>query len=295
MPRTPAPPPSPALISASRSSLHVMSFNIRYDRPAAQPDDVDYWPDRIAPLQDLLRREVPAVLGVQEALHHQLVVVEAALPSRYRMIGAGRDGGSRGEYSAIFYDARRLRLIEWDQFWLSDSPKLVGSSTWGNGVTRIVTWGRFHDSATDREILLVNTHFDHESEYARVRSAAAVLDLVRFFRPRLPTIVMGDFNSDAGSSSAYRRFLDSEVLVDTWTRADEHLTPAYGTYPRYGRPVDGGARIDWILTTPDVLVRQVAVNTSTLDGRYASDHAAVQALVDLPRRRHTPGDPAPVH
>ncbi len=259
-----------------------MSFNIRYDRPSARPEDVDYWPDRIAPLQDLLRREVPAVLGVQEALRHQLTVIEAALPPRYRMIGDGRDGGSRGEYSAIFYDARRLRLIEWDQFWLSDTPKLIGSSTWGNGVTRIVTWGRFHDSGSDREILLVNTHFDHESEHARLRSATAVLDLVRFFHPRLPTIVMGDFNSDAGASSAYREFLASGVLVDAWTRADEQLTPAYGTFPRYAGPVDGGMRIDWILTTPDVRVRQVAVNTSTLDGRYASDHAAVQALVDLP-------------
>ncbi|WP_434995175.1 endonuclease/exonuclease/phosphatase family protein [Arthrobacter sp. Ld5] len=293
MPRTPAPSGSPALIGASRSSLHVMSFNIRYDRPAARPDDVDYWPDRIAPLQDLLRREVPAVLGVQEALHHQLRVIEAALPPRYRMIGAGRDGGSRGEYSPIFYDARRLRLIEWDQFWLSDSPKLIGSSTWGNGVTRIVTWGRFHDTGSDREILLVNTHFDHESENARIRSADAVLDLVRFFRPALPTIVMGDFNSDTGSSSAYRTFLDSDVLLDSWTRADERLTPAYGTFPRYDSPVDGGARIDWILTTPDVLVRQAAVNTSTLDGRYASDHAAVQALVEIPRLRHEPGDTEP--
>lgn len=261
-----------------------MSFNIRYDRPASQPGDVDYWPDRIAPLQDLLRREVPTVLGVQEALHHQLPAIEAALPAGYRMIGAGREGGSRGEYSAIFYDADRLQLLEWDQFWLSDTPKLIGSSSWGNGVTRIVTWGRFRDTATDREMLLANTHFDHESDVARVRSAAAVLDLVRFFDPRLPTIVMGDFNSDAGSSPAYRSFVTSGVLGDAWTLAAERLTPAFGTFPRYGRPTDGGRRIDWILTTPDVLVRQAAVNTSTLDGRYASDHAPVQVLLDIPSR-----------
>ncbi|MHA7146025.1 endonuclease/exonuclease/phosphatase family protein [Arthrobacter sp. TmT3-37] len=280
MPSTPAP-----LIRADRTLLHVMSFNIRYDRPASEPGEVDYWPDRIAPLQDLLRREVPAVLGVQEALHHQLVVIEAALPPHYRRIGMGREGGSRGEYSAIFYDAARLQLIEWDQFWLSDTPRLIGSCTWGNGVTRIVTWGRFHDAVADREVLLVNTHFDHESDSARVRSAAAVLDLVTFFRPRLPTIVLGDFNSDAGSSPAYRSFLQSGVLGDAWVLADEHLTPAYGTVPRYGHPVEGGRRVDWILTTPDVLVRQAAVNTSTLDGTFPSDHLPVQALVDIPRRR----------
>ncbi|WDF33181.1 endonuclease/exonuclease/phosphatase family protein [Arthrobacter agilis] len=279
MPRTSATPP---LIRSGRSSLHVMTFNIRYDRPATQPGDPDYWPDRAPALQDVVRREVPTVLGVQEALHHQLVVIGAALPARYRMIGSGRDGGSRGEYSAIFYDSRRLQLIEWDQFWLSDTPKLIGSSTWGNGVPRIVTWGRFRDTTTEQELLLVNTHFDHESENACLRSVDAVLDLVRFFHPRLPSIVMGDFNSDAGTSPAYRRFMESGVLGDAWTCAGEHRTPDYGTYPRYSPPVEGGRRIDWILTTPDVLVRSAAVNTSTLDGRHASDHSAVQALVEIP-------------
>lgn len=283
MPGTPAPP----LITPNPTLLHIMSFNIRYDRPSARPGDIDYWADRIAPLQDILEREVPAVLGVQEALLHQLDVVAAALPSTHRMIGVGREGGSRGEYSAIFYDSRRLRLIEWSQFWLSDTPNLIGSSSWGNGVTRIVTWGRFHDTATGREVLLVNTHFDHESDEARVRSAKAVLDLVRFFRPELPAVVMGDFNSDAGPSSAYRSFVDSGLLRDAWVAADERITPDFGTFPRY-RPAEvGDRRIDWILTTEDLHVRQAAVNISTLDGRWASDHAPVQALVDLtaPSRR----------
>ena len=262
--------------------LHVMSFNIRYDRGASQPGEQDYWPDRIAPLQDLLRREEPAVLGVQEALHHQLTAVEAALPPRFRMIGTGRDGGSRGEYSAVFYDAARLQLIEWDQFWLSDTPRTIGSTTWGNGVPRIVTWGRFHYAASRREILVLNTHFDHESSSARLRSIAAVLDLVRVFHPRLPTVVLGDFNADAATSPAYATFIDSGVLQDAWTAAAEHLTPDVGTFPRYDAPVEGGRRIDWILTSPDITVRKAAVNTTTLHGRWASDHAPVQALVEIP-------------
>ncbi len=262
-----------------------MSFNIRYDRIASQPGECDYWPDRIAPLQDLLRRETPAVLGVQEALHHQLVAVEAALPPRYRMVGTGREGGSRGEFSALFYDARRLQLIEWDQFWLSDTPRVIGSATWGNSVTRIVTWGRFHDAVSGREVLVVNTHFDHESDHSRLRSAAAVLDLVRVFQPTLPTIVMGDFNDDADACPAHRSFIESGLLQDAWTTATEQLTPDFGTFPRYEPPVAGDRRIDWILTSPDIDVRKAAVNTSTLQGRYASDHAPVQALMAIPHRQ----------
>jgi endonuclease/exonuclease/phosphatase family metal-dependent hydrolase len=274
----------PAVISSHPTLLHIMSYNIRYDRRSALPGDPDFWPDRTAPLQDLLRREVPSVLGVQEALLHQLDVVAAALPATHRMIGMGREGGSRGEYCAIFYDASRLRLIEWDEFWLSDTPRLMGSSTWGNGVPRIATWGRFQDRATGREVLVVNTHFDHESENARIHSTAAVLDLVRFFRPALPAVVMGDFNADAGWSSAYHAFTDSGELCDSWLEAAEHVTPAYGTFPRYGAPMEGDRRIDWILTTPELRVLQAGINTSTLDGRWASDHVPVQVLLDTAGR-----------
>lgn len=260
-----------------------MTFNIRYDRTASSAGDPDFWPDRVPALQDLLRREVPAVLGVQEALHHQLTAIESALPARYRMIGTGRQGGSRSEYTAVFYDARRLKLIEWDQFWLSDTPRMIGSSTWGNGVTRCATWGRFLDTVTQREVLVLNTHFDHESAVSRLRSAEAVLDLVRVFHPRLPSVVLGDFNADAGACPAHAALTGSALLQDAWDSASEQATPDFGTFPRYGTPVEGGPRIDWILTSSDIAVRTVAVNTSTLEGRYASDHVPVQALLELPR------------
>ncbi|WP_253904242.1 endonuclease/exonuclease/phosphatase family protein [Arthrobacter sp. Br18] len=274
--------PDPPLIGGARTALHVMSYNIRYDRHATQPGETDYWPERILPLQRLLRLERPAVLGVQEALSHQLTAVEAALPPHFRMIGYGRDGGSKGEYSAILYDAHRLQLLEWDQFWLSETPRLIGSITWGNGVARIVTWGRFFDTVTRQEILVINTHFDHDSDEAKLRSAHAILDLVRVFQPRLPTILTGDFNSSAGSSSTYGAFLESGLFLDTWAAAAEHRTPTYGTTPRYGDPVEGGRRIDWILSSPDISVLEAAINTTRPDGRYPSDHAAVQALVLLP-------------
>jgi endonuclease/exonuclease/phosphatase family metal-dependent hydrolase len=272
-----------ALIGAAdKADLHIMSFNIRLDRTGTLPGQADYWPERIAALQGVLELEKPTVVGVQEALFHQLSAVEGAFPEHYGMIGFGRDGGSAGEYSAIFYDARRLSVGAWDQFWLSDSPDLIGSATWGNTVTRIVTWGRFTDLSTGKELVLANTHFDHDSESARIRSAGAIVDLIASFSPRLPTVVTGDFNAQAESSSAYDVLVGTGVFRDTWTSAAEQLTPAYGTFPNYKDPVLGGARIDWILATPGITIRQAAINTFTLEGRYPSDHAPIQALVSLP-------------
>ena len=265
---------------AGQPDLHVMSLNLRLHLPSTLPGQADHWPERIPALQALLGLETPTILGIQEALHHQLPAVRDALPWHYRSVGHGREGGSEGEYSAIFYDSRRLSLLAWDQFWLSDTPRTIGSATWGNTVTRIAVWARFRDLSTGRELLAVNTHFDHESENARLLSARAIADLTAGFG--LPTLVTGDFNAAAETSGAYAALVGSGVFRDAWPAAEARLTPAWGTFPNYKDPVEDATRIDWVLATPGITVREAAINPFTLEGRYPSDHVPVQALVRIP-------------
>jgi endonuclease/exonuclease/phosphatase family metal-dependent hydrolase len=268
--------------AADAAALSLMSFNIRCDIAETLPGQADYWPERVPALQAVLAEELPEVLGIQEGLEHQLAVIGEALPDHYRMIGHGREGGRRGEHSCIFYDSRRLRLRMWDQFWLSDTPTVAGSATWGNHVTRIATWGRFEDNHTGRELMVVNTHFDHESENAQLRSAEAIVEHATRFEPGLPTVLMGDFNADAGASGAYSTLVGSGTFRDSWTAAKQRLTPEYGTFPNYKDPVIGESRIDWIAVTPEIQVAEAAVNTFRLDDRYPSDHAPIQATVRIP-------------
>ena len=276
-------PDVPLIGPATGRALHVMSYNIRFHRPCTRPGDPDHWPDRAPRLARMLRLEQPTLLGVQEALHHQLPVLARALPAGYGMVGYGRAGGSKGEYSPIFYDARRLELLEWDQSWLSDTPELIGSATWGNTVPRIVTWGRFQDRGAGTDLVLVNTHFDHGSGAARERSAEAVLELVHGFPPRTPVVVTGDFNAEAGGSPAYATLVGSGLLGDTWSSAEQRLTPEWGTFPDYGEAVRGEGRIDWVLASPGVRVRRSAINPARFDGGHPSDHVPVQALVSVGR------------
>ena len=270
----------PLIGAAKGSTIHAMSFNIRLDRSdTTQPGEPDHWPDRAPLVTAFLALEQPTILGVQEAEFQQLVAVEEGLGRHYRTVGYGRDGGAGGEYSAIFYDARRLTLLWWDQYWLSDTPDLIGSATWGNSVTRIVTWARFRDERTGTEFLHVNSHFDHESENARVRSARVVRDQVA--EAGLPAVVSADFNAVAGASAPYDVLVTDGGLLDTWEAADRQLTPDVGTFPNYGDPVPGGERIDWILASGGVEVLAATVNTWTSGGRYPSDHTPVQALLRL--------------
>jgi hypothetical protein len=187
---------TPVIGPARGGLVHAMSFNVRYDREGqTQPGEPDYWPERAPLTTEFLALEQPTILGVQEVEFNQLSAVEAGLGRGYEMVGYGRDGGAAGEYSAIFYDARRLTVKWWDQFWLSDTPDLISSATWGNTVTRIVTWAELHDSATGRDFLHINSHFDHQAENARVRSAQVVRDQVA--EAGLPVVFTADCNAAA--------------------------------------------------------------------------------------------------
>ena len=57
------------------------------------------------------------------------------------MIGEGRDGGDKGEYSAIFYKSEKLRLEKTETFWLSESPE-VPSIGWDAALNRIIKFWR---------------------------------------------------------------------------------------------------------------------------------------------------------
>ncbi|PXY19698.1 endonuclease [Prauserella muralis] len=264
---------------ATGENLHVMSFNIRYDAGAA-PGTPDSWTDRRPVLAEFLQLERPTVLGVQEALYHQVKQVAADLPPFYDWIGLGREGGGRGEFMAVYYDTRRVEPVDFDHFWLSETPNVIGSASWGNTVVRMVTWVRLRDRRTGTEFTHVNTHFDHRSENSRQRSAELVRDRIAGFDPHLPVVLTGDFNTPAPGSESYRILVTDGGLTDTWL-AGRQLTPAWGTFPNYRDPVLDGTRIDWVLANARVRVLAAAINTFRVDGRYPSDHTPVQALVRL--------------
>jgi len=261
---------------AAPPALHVMSFNVRVGSDGLP----DPWPDRRAAAATVINDERPTVIGTQEGLYPQLRDLASDIPSSYDWIGIGREGGSRGEIAAIFYDTRRLEPREFDHFWLSDTPSVVGSATWGNQVVRMATWVRFHDRRTDREFLVLNTHLDHAVEGAR-RKGAQLISRRLAATSDIPIIVTGDFNTPAEASESYRTLTTDTGLCDTWLAAEKRLTPAYATFHGYQSPTVDGDRIDWILVSPHVRVTAAAINTRTLDGRWASDHWPVQALIEL--------------
>ena len=139
----------------------------------------------------------------------------------------------------------------------------------------------FTDLATGARLLAFNTHFDHLSWRSRLTSAEFVLSLVRSAlaaEPDAAIVMTGDLNA-AVDSAVYRRLTGEGALRDTWLVAAERLTPQWGTFSGYRRLRRGGARIDYVLVGPGVAVLSTGINAARFDGRAASDHEPVQALL----------------
>lgn len=258
--------------------LHVMTYNIRRRMPHLMPRSPDRWVHRRPLLKRLLDAEQPALLGVQEALFEQANFVRHALGEHYRSIGYGREANKGGEGCPILYDARRLRVLDWQQTALSDTPDVPGSTSWGNRTPRLVVDAIFRDLATGIEFQAVNTHLDNRSRISRLHSADVLRRLVQ--ASPLPTIMTGDFNTDA-ETDPYDELTGQGLLLDTWDTAEERLTEVWGTFLDYRPPEHDRKRIDWILVTPGIAVLKAAINVTRYEGGWPSDHAPVQAVVNL--------------
>jgi endonuclease/exonuclease/phosphatase family metal-dependent hydrolase len=256
--------------------MKLMTYNLRY----ANERDEHSWAERCPLVIDLVRGSAPTILGTQEGLRSQLDDLTAGLPSHYAWVGHSRRQSTSDEYCAIFYDSRRLQVVDLTQRWFSTTPEVPGSISWG-ACPRIMTAVTFRDLTTDDELLVINTHLDHMSVQARRFAADYLVGYIQAVADGRPTVVMGDFNTAARMSAVYRRLCETP-LEDSF-----EAQPLPGidrpTFNNYQPPPLRGHRIDWILVSPEVQVERSAVNVTDFDGRYASDHLPVECTVRLTR------------
>jgi endonuclease/exonuclease/phosphatase family metal-dependent hydrolase len=230
-----------------------MSFNVRY---GTATDGLDAWPLRSSALVARIREAAPDVLGVQEALDFQVEFLERALPTHVRL-GQGREGGARGEHSALF----------------SETPELVASVGWDAALTRMCTWARLRERVSGREFSVWNTHFDHRGPLARERSAQLIA--ARLAQRGGAHIVLGDLN--AGEDEPPLGALRAAGLVDAF-RALHPDVQQVGTFHDFRGGLDG-ARIDFVLATDDFMPLAASIlSAPAANGRWPSDHHPVVAV-----------------
>jgi endonuclease/exonuclease/phosphatase family metal-dependent hydrolase len=254
-----------------------MTFNVRY-ASSRRPHS---WAQRRPAMRDLLTTERPDLISTQEGLAGQLRDIENDLGAGYDRIGLGRNGGNRGEHMAIFFNKARLAPQKSGNFWLSGTPEVPASISWGSGSIRMLTWVLFADLETGRHFYCVSTHLDNHSENARRQAARLIRARLAAFEPA-PIVLAGDFNSPAKpGSQVYHLLVNQAGYRDSWTAAPRR-GPSYATIHNYRPLVPDGEQDDWILTTPGVTTLAALMNTYRRGTQYPSDHLPVQARLRLP-------------
>jgi len=228
--------------------MRLMTFNLRFATPLDGPNEWEFRKDLVV---EVIGNHLPDLLGTQEGTVPQLLYLEKHLTG-YLPLTAHRRVDPTCQYPTIFYRGDRFHLEESSEFWLSETPQVHRSLSWGSAFPRMVTYGRFREKGRATSFYFINTHLDHVSEAARREGARMIRE---FFFP-----------------------LNRPLILDTWRQVHPAAEEATTQHGFDGRP--RGSRIDWILATPPFVVRRVAVVTDNQEGRYPSDHFPYEAEVE---------------
>lgn len=257
---------------------NLMTYNLRYDNV----NDADNsWPNRKEFIQSQIEYYEPDIIGTQEGMIHQIKWLDDNL-TNYGYEGIGRDedrGNGSGEFSAIFYNQKKIKVVEANTFWLSETPEFI-SKGWDASQNRICTYVLFEDLNNKRKFWVFNTHLDHKGDLAREKSVELILTYIKNVNKNLyPFIFMGDFNltpeqlpilkiceemNDSRSASLSKPFGPEETFSD---------------FQVCQIPLK---RIDFIFTSRNnIIVNKYATLVDVLNLHYPSDHYPVLINISL--------------
>jgi endonuclease/exonuclease/phosphatase family metal-dependent hydrolase len=257
------------------TDLALLSYNLRRDTRSDGPNRWRHRRDRVA---GTLR--AADIAGLQEARWPMLRDLTLGAP-RHRWVGVGRaDGRRAGELVPVLWRADRFVAVDHGHFWLSSRPEAPGSKDHERAVVRMATWARLVERGTEQPLFVLNTHLDHRVTEAQVEGAAQIRVALDRLVGDEPVVVTGDLNA---------RPEDEAHTVLTGPGHRIGLRDAYldagdpgpdTTYNGFVGP-RSGMRIDVVLLSPHWAVSAYRVDTTTENGRFASDHFPVEVMARL--------------
>jgi len=262
------------------SMIRVLQFNIRL---TSSSDGNNIWYNRQKDVLTFVHDNHPDVFGLQEATYPQMKNFINSM-KEYGYVGQGRDGGTSGEWCPVFYLKAKYEVLNSGTFWLSDTPDVVGSNTWGAACRRILTWAVLKNKETGEEFLYGNTHLDHRSTVAQENSPHLIKERLQGYAEGRPIIVTGDFNVTP-TSKTYSLMISSDEffpMYEAWQHGRATIGNE-GTFHSFGSiAVENRSRIDFIFMTTDLRCLRCVTDDETSHPRLLSDHNPVYAEIELP-------------
>ena len=206
--------------------------------------------------------------------------------SGYASSGVARDDGKRkGEWSLIAYRKERFTAVANGDFWLSEQPEVIGSKSWDAALTRICSWVRLRETASGREFVFANTHFDHKGVVARQEASRVLSVQLSKIAAGVPAILAGDLNiNEDNPAYAVLTRPDSGAAIrwiDSFREVHPKRLPDEASFHGFKGGV-AGSRIDFIFHTAHlVATASDIVRSASSEGRFPSDHYPVTTVLTL--------------
>jgi endonuclease/exonuclease/phosphatase family metal-dependent hydrolase len=254
----------------------LMTYNIKLDYPK---EGENSWENRKDRMIGQINFYEPDVFGVQEAMPNQMKYMDSTM-TVYNYVGVGRDDGKdEGEYSAIFYDKNKFKIITSSTFWLSQTPDQV-SIGWDAVNNRVCTYALFEEVKSKAQFWVFNTHFDHVGKEARMNSVKLIMEKIKSLNEKNhPVVLMGDFNLEPETENIQMIKLD---MNDSREVSEVEPFGPEGTFNGFQFEQPVSRRIDYIFVSKtNIEVKKYAVLSDSKDLKYPSDHLPVYVKIKL--------------
>lgn len=256
-------------------NLCLISSNIRFDNPA---DGVNAWPYRRVLLTEMLLQHQPDIIATQEGRHIQLKDFESLLQN-YELIESHRSWIKERMYPTFFVRKDAFEVSGSDDVWLSETPEIPGSVSFGSAFPRLMTWMKIRPKNSETHFLFVNTHLDHVKKETRLDQIKVLSEETRkLLDANSRLVIMGDFNDSPDSE--VRGVLESSFpqLQDAWKKFNSIEETSHHAF---SGECQNGSRIDWVLVDKKISVENCFLEKKSIAGKYPSDHFPVICKIKL--------------
>ena len=233
---------------------------------------------RVKLVNNLIKQYDFDIFGEQEGTEAQLI--DMTTSTGYAYIGDGRDPEGAGEHNSIVYKKNRFQVLEQGKFFYSETPEIVSRGWDAVCCNRMCIWGKFKDLTSGREFYVFNSHFDHVGTQARLHSAKMLLSKIKLIAGNYPVFATGDYNSTPETEQMQLLFTD-RLLKDAYVLSEQKPYGSVGTFNNWDPTKLPSQRIDYVLVTNGIRVKEYGVLNDRPGGQFPSDHDAVLAVVEF--------------
>jgi endonuclease/exonuclease/phosphatase family metal-dependent hydrolase len=148
----------------------------------------------------------------------------------------------------------------------------------GAACVRIATFGILTEKPSGNKLVVINTHYDHESSQAREESSKLILrKLDEFGLSDERVILMGDLNSFPRNDAIA---ILEEELSDSYDSCQTDRKGPTGTFNGFKKWLLFPRRIDYIFTKNLKVISYQIDDSKMVNGDFISDHYPIVVEVE---------------